>query len=81
MYNFLTGLIFAVIKRMLLDFEKAFLSLRNHITSELQVKRTNTEMFQWIVYWKKSYIFQEIQATHVYQELQIFVGIVAESSP
>ena len=28
---------------------------------------------------EKSYIFQEIQATHVYQELQIFVAIVAES--
>ena len=47
---------------------------------ELQVTRTNTKLFLWIVYWKKSYIFQEIQATHVYQQLQIFVAIVAEWS-
>ena len=32
------------------------------------------------MYWKKSYIFQEIEATHLYQQLQIFVAIVAESS-
>ena len=67
--------VFAVIKRILLDLEKPFFVSEKprHLRIAGEEDRHKVVPVDCVL--EKSYIFQEMRATHVYQELQIFVAI------